>query len=98
MTAPQPGYPGGPAQAGYPPPLQPTVTQASQQQLEAQELTAAALREFWARLFGAGLTMLLLSVAAILWGIDGAFKVLFTAFTAWAIYSYWLLFIKQPPA
>lgn len=48
------------------------------------------------RLIGAGVMMVLLSITASLWGIDGAFRILFTAYTVWVGYSWWLLYIRHP--
>lgn len=40
--------------------------------------------------------MVLLSIAALLWGIDGAFRILFTGYAVWVGFWLWALFVKRP--
>jgi hypothetical protein len=48
-------------------------------------------------MIGGGLMMVLLSITGLLWGIDGAFRILFTVYTVWAAFWLWALFVKGPP-
>ncbi|MGI8627254.1 MAG: hypothetical protein ACR2J5_11900 [Geodermatophilaceae bacterium] len=98
MTAPWTGvYPGAvpyppPPDPSPPPPVseQPAGTPVESELLNSREL-------FVQRMIGGGLMMVLLSITGLLWGIDGAFRILFTVYTVWAAFWLWALFVKGPP-
>lgn len=56
----------------------------------------SATELFVQRLVAAGLMLVLASVTAALWGVPGAFRILFTAYTLWAGYWLWALFVRRP--
>lgn len=97
MTAPQGGvYPGA---VPYPPPpdpspLPPVPSPSTGTALPPELPTPREL--FVQRLVGGALMIALLSVTGLLWGIDGTFRILFTAYTVWAGYWLWALFVKRP--
>ncbi len=48
------------------------------------------------RLLGGALMLVLIGFAGLLWGIDGAFRILFTVYTVWAGFWLYALFVKRP--
>jgi len=48
------------------------------------------------RLLGGALMLVLVGFTGLLWGIDGAFRILFTVYTFWAGFWLYALFVKRP--
>jgi len=48
------------------------------------------------RLLGGALMLVLIGFTGLLWGIDGAFRILFTVYTVWAGFWLYALFVRRP--
>jgi len=101
MTAPQPTgvYPGA---VPYPPPAAGPATPGDPSHpchhegcthLASEVTPRDVLTQ---RLLGGAMMLVLIGFTGLLWGIDGAFRILFTVYTVWAGFWLYALFVKRP--